>query len=159
MQIHHIDGNNSNNDPDNLAPLCGNCHERATLNRKITTNMANNYTPLRIKMFRDKWYDDVKKINKGLDITENTKNEVKKFVFDIPFPPGPRYGWAKMFPNQGKNRHEIIDNVFSENNTATLFQKIELMKNMYENLLVESEILDKFKLMCENIGIDYDDLT
>jgi len=30
QELHHIDGNPKNNNPNNLIPLCGYCHERAT---------------------------------------------------------------------------------------------------------------------------------
>ncbi|MCK4817549.1 HNH endonuclease [bacterium] len=47
IEVHHIDTNSDNNDPQNLMPLCGTCHNLVTVrtlqidpsSRKITTNI------------------------------------------------------------------------------------------------------------------------
>lgn len=51
--IHHIDENPANNDMDNLAPLCPNCHAQAHNRGTLTRNL----TPDRIKAIRQIWYD------------------------------------------------------------------------------------------------------
>ncbi len=38
LQIHHIDGNNKNNIPENLEIVCGNCHIKRHLKRRIKDN-------------------------------------------------------------------------------------------------------------------------
>lgn len=51
VEAHHIDGDRSNNDPQNLIPLCGTCHNLVTsglvhidpLNRSITPNFIGLY--------------------------------------------------------------------------------------------------------------------
>lgn len=158
MQIHHIDGDSSNNDPDNLAPLCGNCHERAGLNLKATSNMANNLTPKRIKALRNKWYGDCEKIKEGIDITNETVLKVKNFAFSIKIPKMPQIGWANMFNCDGLNRSQVISKVFSEANTSQIIINLESMKIMYQNLLDDDEILSKFKKLCNDLDVNYADL-
>ena len=55
--IHHIDKNNSNNDPDNLALLCQTHHDDAHTQRELSLNL----TPDRIRDLRDRWYQKVRK--------------------------------------------------------------------------------------------------
>lgn len=55
-QIHHADGDPSNNDEDNLVPLCPNCHARV----EAEYGMTRNYTPEQLKMYRDAWVREVK---------------------------------------------------------------------------------------------------
>jgi len=50
--IHHIDGNNSNNEFRNLALLCFDCHNEAT----ITGSLRKKLTPKAIMKFRDHHY-------------------------------------------------------------------------------------------------------
>lgn len=56
FQIHHIDGDNSNNDESNLAPLCAVHHDEAHTTRENTTNLTADI----IKSFKQKWVQDVK---------------------------------------------------------------------------------------------------
>ena len=52
IQFHHIDENPSNNDIDNIAPLCPNCHSQAHSRTAMTVNL----TRTRLKSVRDRWY-------------------------------------------------------------------------------------------------------
>jgi hypothetical protein len=56
-QIHHIDEDPSNNDPNNLAVLCLHCHEetqiRGGFGRKLDTHQ--------VVQFRDDWFARVQK--------------------------------------------------------------------------------------------------
>jgi len=51
VTMHHADENPSNNEEDNLIPLCWNCHDRASqkggLSRKIT--------PTQLRMYKKEW--------------------------------------------------------------------------------------------------------
>lgn len=50
VQIHHIDGNPSNNDPNNLIPLCGTCHNLV----EVKVYGVRLYTPRHLEMYREK---------------------------------------------------------------------------------------------------------
>ena len=50
--IHHIDGDNSNNEFENLAFLCFDCHSEATMQRSLKKKL----TPKAIIKFRDHKY-------------------------------------------------------------------------------------------------------
>jgi hypothetical protein len=52
VQFHHIDEDPSNNDFDNIAPVCPNCHNQAHTHAALTVNL----TPPRLKAIRDRWY-------------------------------------------------------------------------------------------------------
>ena len=53
--IHHIDGDPSNNDFNNLAYLCFDHHNQAT----ITNSLSKKLSPRAITQFRDDWYRQV----------------------------------------------------------------------------------------------------
>lgn len=54
--IHHIDGNNSNNNIENLALLCFDCHNLAT----IKGSLSKKLSPKAIKKFREHHYQVIK---------------------------------------------------------------------------------------------------
>ena len=56
------------------------------------------------------------------------------------------------------SREDIINRVFSTSNRADLVVALETVKNMYSSKWSEPALLDKFKLVCNAFGIDYDEL-
>jgi hypothetical protein len=58
-QIHHIDGNNSNNDFDNLVFLCIDHHDDATIVLSKANRLIKRLTPAQLKKARDKHYRDI----------------------------------------------------------------------------------------------------
>ena len=58
VQIHHIDEDNTNNDPDNLIPLCKLCHEEV----HSTVPMARKITRAQQKLYREKRIDGMSKV-------------------------------------------------------------------------------------------------
>lgn len=154
---HHIDGDPSNNDSDNLAPLCPNCHGQAHSTSQLTTNL----TPSRIKWLRDKWYEYCEKRKEGANISPLAILKVKNFVRSVGFA---KYGWAKTFsalnPNYQKcNVDEIINRVFSTTNRGEIVTHLETMKHMYQNVLKDEGNLVKFKNLCNAFGVDYNELS
>src|SRR5205085_11998639 len=100
-----IDGNPSNNDPDNLAPLCPNCHSQAHSRAGMTVALSAE----RIKALRDRWYAYCDKRRDGANISPNALLKLKNFVRSSPLA---RYGWAKTFGSidpayKSMNRDEI----------------------------------------------------
>jgi hypothetical protein len=155
--IHHIDENPSNNDPDNLAPLCPNCHSQAHSTAQLTTNLTGE----RIKLLRDKWYEYCEKRREGANVSPNAVLKVKNFVRSVGFA---RYGWAKTFsaidPSYGKlNVDEIIERVFSTTNGDDLVTYLETMKHMYQNVFQIEQNVEKFKKVCNAFGVDYEKLS
>jgi hypothetical protein len=51
VQIHHIDDDPSNNDPDNLCVLCLLCHNET----QISGGFGRKHKPAEIKLYRDCW--------------------------------------------------------------------------------------------------------
>ena len=90
VQIHHIDGNSSNNAIDNLAPLCPNCHSQA----HSSANMTTNLTPPRVVALRDKWYKYCEKRRDVSGISPNGMLKLKNFVRSMGLA---QYGWARSF--------------------------------------------------------------
>ena len=157
VQIHHIDGDPSNNDFDNLAPLCPNCHDQAGLKRPLSIRL----TPERIKKLRDMWYAYCEKRKEGISISANAILKMKNFRRSVGWPAD---GWAKTFksidPSYEKlTVNEIIDRVFLTSNPDDLKTYLETVKYMYRNRLRNEQNLRKFKDMCNSFGIDYDDLS
>ncbi len=63
VQIHHIDGNKSNNNPANLAVLCLDCHSQVTGRR----GLGRSYTPSEIRKYKRSWeqyVQDTRKVHK-----------------------------------------------------------------------------------------------
>jgi len=157
IQIHHIDGDPSNNDFDNLAPLCPNCHDQAGLRRRL----SNQLTPERIRRLRDIWYSYCDGRKEGMDISATAKLKMKNFRRAVGWPAD---GWAKTFksidPSYGDlTVNDIIDRIFSTTNPDELITYLETVKQMYGNVLKYEEALKKFKDVCNAFGIDYDQLS
>lgn len=51
VQIHHIDGNNNNNDIENLAVVCNDCHSKVSSNE----GLGRGYTINEVKMYKSEW--------------------------------------------------------------------------------------------------------
>lgn len=56
-QIHHLDEDPSNNDPDNLALLCLLCHEET----QVTGGFGRKLDAHQIRAYRDDWFDCIQK--------------------------------------------------------------------------------------------------
>jgi len=56
LQIHHIDGNERNNHPSNLLPLCASCHRKVTHNNfVVSTYIHSNYVHHKIREIKQEW--------------------------------------------------------------------------------------------------------
>jgi len=76
IQVHHIDGNESNNDIDNLAVLCLECHCKT----QIKGGFVRRLTPDVVKLYNKSWRDIVE--NKLLPSGDpNTLGEYKREVY------------------------------------------------------------------------------
>ncbi len=51
VQLHHVDGNHSNNDPDNLAVVCLDDHSRVTGNE----GLGRRFTPGEVEEYKRQW--------------------------------------------------------------------------------------------------------
>jgi hypothetical protein len=79
IQIHHIDGDNNNDDPTNLSVLCLECHNDTL----IVGSFSRKLSPEIVKLYRDEWIEfvakqrsttdqeDYFKISKKISIKEN----------------------------------------------------------------------------------------
>ena len=156
IEIHHIDGNPSNNDPANLAPVCPNCHHQA----HTKGGLAAQLTPQRIEVLRDYWYAYCEKRKESGRVRGNAVLKVKNFVNSVPWA---KFGWGKTFsaidPSyENKTRDQIINEVFSTSNRDDIVTNLEAMKHMYSDVLASDEGLERFKKVCHAFGVDYDEL-
>lgn len=56
VEIHHIDGNHENDDPDNLAVLCKDCHTETQLKGGFYRKLS----PRLVRLYRDEWLEMVR---------------------------------------------------------------------------------------------------
>ncbi|MBN1972822.1 MAG: HNH endonuclease [Sedimentisphaerales bacterium] len=81
VQIHHIDGDNSNNDISNLSILCLDCHSRVT----GTRGLGKSYSSLELKLYKKEWENIIKKEH-GFHYIQKTKRvpkiERQLFVYE-----------------------------------------------------------------------------
>jgi len=156
FQIHHLDGDRSNNDPDNLAPLCPNCHDQADLKRLL----SNRLTADRIKALRDRWYAYCEARKEGSNVSVNAILKMKNFQRSMEFAD---ISWRRTFSTldpsyEEMSPNEIIDQVFSTTNPDDLETYLESVKNMYRSKLNKEENMKKFKQVCAAFGIKYSTL-
>ena len=154
--IHHIDEDPSNNDLENLAPLCPNCHSQAHSSSQTTMNLS----PSRISTLRDKWYEYCDRRRDSGNVSPNGVLKVKNFVHSTGFA---QHGWSKTFSAidpayETLKRNEIINRVFATSNRDDLVTYLETMKYMYQNQLSDTRTLQRSVDVCNAFGIDYDDL-
>jgi len=80
VQIHHIDGNNSNNDLKNLAVLCIEHHDQAS----SKSSMTRRLTPALVKKFKSDWEARISKKREIARRYIRTNKEEQSFVrFEI----------------------------------------------------------------------------
>lgn len=160
--IHHIDENPSNNEMDNLAPLCPNCHTQAHSDSKLTRNL----TPERIKHIRTIWYNYCE-CRRASQTAADPHGIVKMmaFVKTIEAAHGsPPYGWAKTFsvihPDYEKmTKMEMIKRLFASSNKADLITYLEAVKGIYATHLKKPGMQDKFIAVCQAFGIHFGELV
>jgi hypothetical protein len=156
IQFHHIDGDPSNNDFDNIAPLCPNCHSLAHAHSALTVNL----TPSRLKAVRDRWYEYCANRKDASTISGSGLLRLKNLVNALGYAD---HSWKKMFatvdPNYANlSRDEIINRVFSTSNRDDLAVALETVKNMYGSKWTEERLLEKFKAVCYAFGVEFEDL-
>lgn len=156
VQIHHIDEDPSNNEIENLAPLCPNCHTQAHHKGNIVTNL----TPGRIVELRDRWYAYCEKRKDSTGVGANAMLKLKNFVRSMG---SAQYGWARTFADidpayAEMNRDEIINRVFSTSNRDDLVAYLETVKQMYQVETGDAADLKRFEGVCNAFGIGLEEL-
>lgn len=154
--LHHIDEDPSNNDPDNIAPLCPNCHNQAHSHSALTVNL----TPSRLKALRDRWYAYCEARKDASTISASALLRLKNLVIELGYAD---HSWKKMFSTVDPNyadmsRDEIIDRVFSTSNHEDLAVALETVKNMYRSKWSDDRLLQKFKSVCNAFGFEFEGL-
>jgi hypothetical protein len=81
VQVHHIDGDNSNDDISNLAVLCLDCHSRVT----GTRGLGRAFSPLEVKRYKTEW-EAVSRKRHALSSTGRTRHtpriERQLFIYE-----------------------------------------------------------------------------
>ena len=160
VQIHHIDENPSNNDPDNLIPLCPNHHAMAGVKSPIFRNLG----PQVLKEFRDKWYSycearrihfvQFQPIRSGLCVLK-VKNLARSAWA--------QHSWTGTFASlneEYKNlkQSELIDRAFSTTNPGEIKVFLETIVGMYDGFeKYESSVKSQFEEVCNCYGFAYFD--
>jgi hypothetical protein len=156
VQFHHIDEDPSNNDFDNIAPVCPNCHGQAHTHAALTVNL----TPSRLKAIRDRWYTYCENRKDASVIGASGLLRLKNLVNELGYAD---HSWKKMFSTVDPaynelSRDEIMNRVFSTSNRDDLAVALETVKQMYSSKWSDDRLLQKFKVVCNAFGFDYDEL-
>jgi len=156
VQIHHVDGNRSNNAFENLAPLCPNCHSQAHSDAKLTTNL----NPQRILALRDKWYAYCKKRRDVSGVGPNAMLKLKNYVRSMGLA---QYSWARTFADvdpayENMSREDIINRVFATSNRDDLVTYLATVKQMYQISPRDQRVVKRFAAVCNAFDIDYEEL-
>lgn len=156
VQFHHIDEDPSNNDFDNIAPLCPNCHSQAHSKNALTVNL----TPSRLKAMRDSWYKYCENRKAASIISGSALLRLKNLVNELGLA---EHSWKKMFSTidpeyEGLNRDEIMNRVFSTTNRDDLTVALATVQGMYGGKWNDERLLQKFKAVCYAFGIDFEDV-
>lgn len=156
VQLHHLDGDPSNNDLDNIAPVCPNCHNQAHSNSALTLNL----TPARLKAIRDRWYAYCENRKDAFPVGASALLRLKNLVNDLG---SADHSWKKMFSTvdpgyKEMSRDEIMNRVFSTSNRDDLAVALQTVKSMYGSKWEDNRLLHKFKVVCNAFGFDFDEL-
>ncbi len=156
VHFHHLDGDPTNNDVENIVPLCPNCHGQAHSQSTMTTNL----TPNRLRALRDRWYAYCDKRKEGSSIGANALLRLQNLVNSLGLAD---HSWKKMFalvdPRYANmSRDQIINHVFSTSNRDDLAAALDTVKNMYGSKWDDPDLLRKFKLVCNAFGFEYEEL-
>jgi hypothetical protein len=154
--FHHIDEDPSNNDFDNIAPLCPNCHSQTHSHGTMTVNL----TASRLKALRDRWYSYCENRKDASIISGSALLRLKNLVNALG---SADHSWTKMFSTVDPNyadmsRDEIINRVFSTSNRDDLGVALETVKHMYGSKWNDERFLKKFKDVCNAFGFDFEEL-
>lgn len=156
VQFHHIDEDPSNNDFDNIAPVCPNCHGQAHIRSALTVNLTTS----RLKAIRDRWYAYCENRKDASTISASGLLRLKNLVNELG---SADHSWKKMFSTVDPayadlSRDEIMNRVFSTSNRDDLNVALETVKHMYASKWSDDRLLQKFRVVCNAFGFDSDEL-
>lgn len=107
VQIHHIDDNPSNNDIENLAALCPNHHDMATM----TAGLTKKIKPDQVRGYKEQWENKCKD-----DILALARDRVNYYATLYKNPPRIREASIKIPEAQRKKAVEVIGQRIIEEN-------------------------------------------
>lgn len=81
IEIHHIDGNPGNNDPENLAVVCRNCHSRVTGDE----GLGRRYSPAEVTEFKKRWESACNEITRSNAELAQLQNHLDAANAGLPF--------------------------------------------------------------------------
>lgn len=159
VQIHHIDDDPTNNDPDNLIPLCLNHHALA----QVKSGMFRNLTPSILKNFREKWYSYCEERRHNFGMGQDVRNgvcilKIKNFARKLGWA---NHSWSGTFASLNEEyrkmkQSELIDRVFSTSNPDEMKVYLETMAGLYDGFTGYSEdVITHFRDICNCFGFDY----
>lgn len=81
VEIHHIDGNPSNNRENNLIPLCSNCANMAHVNFPPAARM-HGISPAQLRLYKKNWIDKCNSSPLSATIVDDIR-EIKQSVSEL----------------------------------------------------------------------------
>ncbi len=154
--VHHLDEDPSNNDVDNLAPLCPNCHSQTHIRAKITMNLTAD----RVRKLRDRWYAYCENRK---DVSIASPNAILKMLNFVRSTGLPQHSWSRTFsvihPEYADMaKTEMVQCLFRTTNPDELVELLETVKNMYAEQMRQQEVREKFERVCNAFGVDFNNL-